>query len=76
MKGYTAVSLSTLAGREFVSGYFSRTAAEVVWPWIVERVAYEFECHPEDVDCMDDGDGGEQIAVRGNPAAKVAYRFG
>jgi hypothetical protein len=46
-----------------------------VWTWIVDTVAERFECGIDDVSLLEDDDGVEIISVRGEPQARIVYRF-
>lgn len=41
------------------------------WSWIAEQFAEEFNCRPDDVDCVQTDDG-DKIAVRGKIVGYVA----
>ena len=41
------------------------------WPWISDCVAQEFECNADDLDCVEDDEGREFVAFRGEPLVEI-----
>lgn len=67
-KAPKSVTLATIGGRPFASTYPAYDHGFDRWDWIQRSIAEQFECHRDEVGCIET-DNGDRFTIDGEPVA-------